>query len=88
VVGDGPMGTRGASAGHLNPPTKGWCTSELGGRPVVEALARPLVQFCGDSVEVRLVPLPQVGRLRKVLTSSLLVFSFVPRCQGLCGSAK
>ena len=61
----------------------------FGGCPPAEGLARSGVECGGDGVEVgagqcreRSVPFGKYWRSRP------LVFSFVPRCHGLCGSQK
>jgi len=73
----------------------------LGGCSPVKGLAGPAVEGGGDGSEVLAGIAAEVGALREVLpeqavdasmsSSELMlgdVFSFVPRCQGLCGSAK
>ena len=55
----------------------------------VERLARPAVECASDVVEVFLGVHGQVGALGQELAlAKPLVFSQVPRCQGLCGSQK
>ena len=53
-----------------------------------EGLAGSAVERGGDGLDVLGGPAGQVGALGEVLAQQALVFSFVPRCQGLCGSAK
>ena len=54
----------------------------------VQSLARSLIEAQGYFVEVGLGVAGQVGFLGKYCRNRPLVFSLVPRCQGLCGSQK
>lgn len=47
---------------------------------IVETVLDPAQLGCGDGREIEI--------LGQVLTKEPLVFSFEPRCQGLCGSQK
>ena len=60
----------------------------LDGFAVAEAFSGPVVEFGGDLVQLGFAVHGQVAALRKYWRSRPLVFSFVPRCQGLCGSQK
>ena len=53
-----------------------------------EALARAVVEFVGDGVEVRFGDRGEVGALGEVLPEQTLVFSLEPRCRGACRSQK
>ena len=60
----------------------------LSGCAPAEGLSWPGVQLGSDGCEVVVVPAGEVGAFREYWRRSPLVFSFVPRCQGLCGSVK
>lgn len=60
----------------------------FGGCLPAEGLAGPAVEGDGDRFDGVRVPAGEVGAFREVLPQQPVVFSFVPRCQGLCGSAK
>jgi hypothetical protein len=53
-----------------------------------EDLAGSIVERVSDGLEVVGGPARQVGAFGEVLPQQTLVFSFVGRCQGECGSAK
>jgi hypothetical protein len=60
----------------------------LGGVGEGEALARAVVEFVGDGVELGFGDGAEVGALGEYCRSGPLVFSLEPRCQGACGSQK
>jgi len=60
----------------------------IGWGGVVECLPGAGVEFVGDGVQVRLGVAGAVVSLGKYWRSRPLVFSLLPRGQGLCGSQK
>ena len=58
------------------------------GRGKVETFSRSRIQAMGDGVQLALGIARQVRALGKYWRSRPLVFSLVPRCHGVYGSAK
>jgi hypothetical protein len=54
----------------------------------LRGLTRPFVELTRHFVQISLRVHRKISSLRKVLSQQTLVFSFDPRCHGLCGSQK
>ena len=63
-------------------------SEQLGGTLEAQRLAWAGVQFPGNRIQFFLSEATQVATLGRYCRNRPLVFSLMPRCQGLCGSAK
>ena len=71
------------STGRRNTLAKSLCW-----RLEVQRFPGPLVELARHLVQLGLRVRREIGPLGKYWRSRRLVFSFEPRCQGLCGSQK